>query len=66
MFGINMAMFHTQVFGPDSYNEGILEMLSFQQGNQRRNHHVAEERNAGMVSLSLLIKHCVVTHSSRT
>jgi hypothetical protein len=35
MLGINMAVFHIQVFGLDSYNESLLEMLSFQQGSER-------------------------------
>jgi hypothetical protein len=52
---INMTVFHIQVFGSDRNNESLLEVLSFQQGNQRRDHHVAEKGNAGMVSLSLLI-----------
>jgi hypothetical protein len=42
-----------QVLGLNVDDESILEVLPFQQGNQRRNHHVAEKGNAGMVSLIL-------------
>lgn len=52
---MNIALIFLQVSWPDSYNESLLEMLSIQQGNQRRNHHVAEKGNAGVVSFHLLI-----------
>jgi hypothetical protein len=45
------------VLGFDIHDESLLEVLSFQQGNQRRNHHVTEKGDAGMVSLIVWIYH---------
>lgn len=51
-----------QVLGFNVDDEGVLEVLPLQQGNQRRNHYVAEEGHPGMVSLLLYIYHSKYQH----